>query len=466
MPEKECAAMNRGEGIVDPGFLSALRAQVGGALLQPSDADYTIARQVWNAAVDRRPAAILRCRDAEDVSFALRIAARHGIRVTVRGGGHNVAGRCVGDGALVLDLGNLRAVSVNRDARVASVQGGALWSDFDQATAAHGLATTGGLVSSTGVAGLTLGGGTGWLMRRFGLASDNLLSAGVVLADGRFVRVSANEHPDILWGLRGAAGGLGVVTSLEFRLHPLRDVLAGLVIHPAADTAAVLRGFRDVVAHAPDEFCGMAVIAHAPPLPFLAESWHGRPVVILAACWSGDLAAGERELDGWRKMGRPLAEHIGAMPYEKWQQLFDPGAPAGRCHYWKTLNHAALPDPLIDELAAAALEMPSAESEIHVQHLGGAVARAPGSESAFASRSAAYFINLIGCVSSMQRFDPMRERVRALDARIRPWAMADILPNFGDHDDGGLVHRHGQEIAGRILALRHRYDPQGLLAVE
>src|ERR1700733_919260 len=277
--------MNNKSSGLTPTVLRELRARLRGTTIVPTDDGYTVARRVWNGAIDRYPSAIIVCADAEDVSMAVRVAADNGLRLTVRGGGHNVAGRSIRDGALLLDLSRLRNVEVNQESRIATVQGGALWRDADRATALEGLATTGGLISSTGVGGFTLGGGAGWLMRKYGLACDNVRSAGVVLADGRFVRASAEEHPDLYWGLRGGAGGFGVVTSFEYRLHPLREVLAGLVIHPAERGMEALRAFRDFAAAAPDEFCGIAVVAHAPPLPFLDPTWHGRPVVVFAVCW-------------------------------------------------------------------------------------------------------------------------------------------------------------------------------------
>ena len=456
--------MNVASPSLNPRILEALRAQLRGPTLVPGDAGYDSARRVWNAAIEKRPSAIITCADAEDVSFAVRIAAENGLRMTVRGGGHNVAGRSISDDALLLDLSGLRNVAVNPELRIAAVQGGALWRDVDAATAVEGLATTGGLVSSTGVGGFTLGGGAGWLMRKHGLACDNLRSAGVVLADGRFVRASAEEHADLYWGLRGGAGGLGVVASFEFDLQPLRDVLVGFVIHPADRALDALRAFRDFAETAADEFCGLAVIANAPPLPFLDVRWHGRPVVIFAACWSGAIEAGERELAALRGHGRPLADHIGAMPYVQWQQMQDPGAPAGRCHYWKTANYGTLTESTLEQLAAAAHQLPTPRTEIHVQHMGGAVARAPAGESAFAHRDAQFFVNWIGVTETAGDVAAMRESVRALHDRASRGALPGTMPNFGDHDDADDLRRFGRQHAARLEALRRRYDPAGVLA--
>ncbi len=445
--------------------LGAFRSRLRGTTLVPGDAGYPAARRVWNGAIDRLPSAIITCADAEDVSFAVRIAADNGLPLTIRGGGHNVAGRSIRDHTLLLDLSRLRTVAVNSELKIATVQGGALWRDVDGATAVEGLATTGGLISSTGVGGFTLGGGAGWLMRKHGLACDNVRSAGVVLADGRFVRASAEEHADLFWGLRGGAGGLGVVTSFEFQLHPLREVLVGLVVHPAERAIQALRAFRDFAATAADEFCGIAVVANAPPLPFLDPAWHGRPVVIFALCWSGAIAAGERALAPLRGHGHPLADHIGPVPYAKWQQMQDPTAPAGRYYYWKTANYASLRDGTLEQLAAAAHRLPSPLSEIHVQHMGGAVARIPVENSAFAHREAQFFVNLIGVVEEQGHLAAMREGIRALYDQASNEALPGILANFSDQDDTDEVRQFGRPYAERLAALRHRYDPAGTLAV-
>jgi FAD/FMN-containing dehydrogenase len=455
--------MNEESTILKPSVLDALRSRLRGTALVGGDEGYDVARRVWNGAIDRHPSCIIGCADAEDVSHAMRIAADHGLRMTVRGGGHNVAGRSIRDGSLLLDLAKLRHVSVNGDLRVATVQGGAVWRDVDRATAAEGLATTGGLVSSTGVGGFTLGGGAGWLMRKHGLACDNLRSAGVVLADGRFVRASAQEHADLYWGLRGGAGGLGVVTSFDFQLHPLREVLAGLIVHPAEHAKEALRAFRDFAAEAPDEFCGLAVIAHGPPLPFLDAAWHGRPVLMIALCWSGDPGEGEGAMAALRGHGQPVVEHVGRMPYAQWQQLQDPLAPRGHYYYWKTANYAALSDNIINELAAMANRLPTMRSEIHVQHMGGAVSRFAPEDSAFAHRNAQFFVNFIGITDTASATGVIREGIRALHDEVSRDALPGAQTNFADRDDSDEVRRFGLKNAGRLEALRKKYDPAGTL---
>jgi hypothetical protein len=442
--------------------IDALSRCLRGAVVRAEDPRFSIGRRVWNAAIDRHPAALVVCDDAEDVALAIRIAADHGTAVTVRGGGHNVAGRSVADGALLIDLSRMRAVVVNERAKVVVVQGGALWHDVDVATARAGLATTGGLVSSTGVGGFTLGGGTGWLMRRHGLAIDNLLAAGVVLADGRFVRASATENAELFYGLRGGAGGLGIVTSFEFRLHPLRQVLAGLIVRRATEASDTLRIFRDFASTAPDEFCAVMVIAHAPPLPFLPASWHGEPVIISALCWCGEPGAGERALEPLRRFGSPLAVHIGPMPYVQWQHMLDGSAPAGRQQYWKNATCDVLSDEAISLLASAANDLPTRYSEIHLQHLGGAVAHVAEADTAFASRRAGFFVNLIGVTPWVEELPELRLRIKRLYDQLTPYALPGLLPNFSDQDDGGLTARLDAARAQRIGSLRQRYDPHGL----
>jgi FAD/FMN-containing dehydrogenase len=455
-------SVNEESATVKAAVLDALRSRLRGTALVRGDEGYELARRVWNGAIDRYPSCIVGCADAEDVSHAVRIAADHGQRMTVRGGGHNVAGRSIRDGSLLLDLSKLRQVSVNRESCMATVQGGAVWRDVDGATAVDGLATTGGLISSTGVGGFTLGGGAGWLMRKHGLASDNLCGAGVVLADGRFVRASQQEHADLFWGLRGGAGGLGVVTSFDFQLHPLREVLAGLIIHPAAHAKEALQAFREFAADAPDEFCGLAVIAHGPPLPFLDPAWHGRPVLMLAVCWSGDLAAGEAALAELRGHGQPLVDHISRMPYAHWQQLQDPSAVRGHYYYWKTANYADLSDNTLDKLAGMACRLPTMRSEIHVQHMGGAVSRVGAEDSAFAHRDTPFFVNFIGITDAASAVGPLREGIRALHSEASREALPGILSNFADQDDSDNLRRFGSQNAARLEALRKKYDPAGI----
>jgi FAD/FMN-containing dehydrogenase len=444
--------------------LRDLGGQIQGAILRSEDAAFEAARRVWNAAIDRRPAAIVVCADENDVTLVLRTTVKHGLPVTVRCGGHNVAGRSVTDGSLLLDLSRMRQVKIDARSKIAVVQGGALWHDVDVATAEHALATTGGLISTTGVGGFTLGGGTGWLMRRHGLAIDNLVGATVALADGRIVRASVDDHANLFYGLRGGAGGFGVVTSFEFKLYPLRDVLAGVVIRPAAEAPTALREFRDFALQAPDDYCGMTVLTAAPPFPFLDTAWHGRPVVIHVMCWSGDAAAGERALEPMRRFGTVLADHVGQMPYVQWQHLMDPMAPPGRYHYWKTASYASLSETTIAALAQAVNNLPTPVTEIHVQHLGGAVARIPEADTAFSARSAQFFINILGVTALSNELEAARAGIRELYGRLTPESLSSLLPNFSDQDDGDVTARFGAAQRTRVQSIRREYDPSGVFA--
>jgi FAD binding domain len=456
--------MNPSQATQGARIVAALKGRFQGRTITPEDASYEPARRVWNGAIDRRPAAIVECADAEDVVVALRAASDEGCEITIRGGGHNVAGRSIRDGAVLIDLSRLRSVVVNDASRIATAQGGALWADVDEATGAFGLATTGGLISTTGVGGFTLGGGAGWLMRRYGLACDNLLGATLVLADGRVVRASASEHPDLFWGLRGGAGGLGVVTSFDFSLHPLPGVLAGLIVYPGDAASTVLRGLRDFADDAPDEFCGVGVITTAPPFPFLDSAWHGKPVAIVAVCWCGQPEDGEVAMAPLLESPAPLAVHVGTMPYTAWQKALDPSAPPGRFNYWKTVNFDVLSDDAIDAIAAVGQRLPTPTTELHVQHLGGAVARVPAADTAFGSRSARFFVNLIGVAESSAGFEAARAGVRALRAVLAPQALATAMPNFTDFDDGDPAAAAGPTLSKRLTSLRAQYDPNGLFS--
>lgn len=435
-----------------------------GALLLPGHPDYEERRRVWNGAIDRRPLGIARCADAEDVSIAVKFAAKEHLPLTIRGGGHNVAGLAVRVGALMLDLGAMNRVEIDAPARVARVEGGALWRDVDAATQPHGLATTGGFVSSTGVGGLTLGGGVGWLMRHCGLAIDNLISADVVLADGRCVVASADRHADLFWALRGGAGGLGVVTRFAFRLHEIGEVLAGAVFHPMAAAPALLRAFRAFAPSAPEQCTLMLVFTIAPSAPFLPAPIHGQRVLALAYCWSGEPAHGEQVLAPITDFGEPLGRVGGNMPYAAWQQSFDVNAPAGDHYYWTTSIFDRLDDALIDTLVTNAALAPDPLCEVHVHHLGGAVAAQPADASAFVHRDAPFFINAIGHAQGAEKLTGIRDWARGLRSSLAPWARDGMQANFAGEVDDWQAQTHDATTRTRLADLRRKYDPAGLFA--
>ena len=347
-----------------------------GVLIAPDHHAYDDARALWNGTVDRRPRLIARCDGTADVAAAVRFARHFDLEIAVRGGGHNVAGTAVCEDGVVIDLSAMRAVSVDPFDRTALVQGGALWSDVDHATQAHGLATTGGIVGHTGVGGLSLGGGIGWLMRKHGLTVDNLVEAEVVTASGEIVRASANDHPDLFWALRGGGGNFGVVSSFRFALHPVGPtVMAGPVFWAAADTTDVLRFYRDFVAEAPDELGTVIRLGTVPPLPVVAGELHYRPAIAVTSCYAGPVEAGERAVRALRQFGTPLVDLVGPTLYVDHQGGLDDTVPHGWHYYWKATNLTGLSDAVIDIVAEHAYRATSPRSYAAMFHMGGAVAR-------------------------------------------------------------------------------------------
>ena len=452
---------DRTTAIAWPTLAQAMR----GPLLQPGQAGYDEHRRVWNGAIDRHPLAIARCADAADVAAAVTFAARRHIPMTVRGGGHNVAGLAVRDGALMIDLGTMNSVDVDPVSRTVHVGGGALWQEVDAATQPHGLATTGGFVSTTGVGGYTLGGGVGWLMRRCGLAVDNLLEAKVILADGSRVVASEQHHGDLFWALRGGAAGGGVVTRFTYRLHAVGEVYAGIAFYPMEAAAEVLRAFRAFTPTAPDALTTMLVFTTIPPLPFVPAEAHFRRALALAWCWSGEPGEGAKVLQPLLESGAPLANHSGVMPYASWQQTFDPSAPHGDHYYWTTSQLDALDDPLIDELVAIATTPPDPFCEVHVHHLGGAVASVSPSTTAFSHRDAPFFINVIGHAGAAERYASVRDWAREARSTLAPHARAGMQPNFTGEVSDLDSHAYAADTETRLKAVRSHYDPQGLFAL-
>jgi FAD/FMN-containing dehydrogenase len=445
---------------------SAPADRFAGELVSPDDGRYDDARQVWNGAIDRRPALIARCAGPADVAAALRVAREGEMPVAVRGGGHGVAGLAVCDDGLVIDLSPMRAIAVDAGNRTARAQAGVLWGELDAATQAEGLATVGGIVTHTGIAGLTLGGGIGWLMRRHGATVDNLLSAEVVTVDGQVLTASETEHPDLFWGLRGGGGNFGIVTSFEYRLHPVGPtVLAGPIYHALEDAPAVLHFYRDFVAEAPDELTTIVTLRMAPPLPFLPEAVHGRPVVSVGVCYAGAVERGEAVLRPIRRFGTPLVDAVGARPYIELQRLFDPTVPHGWHYYWKSWELPPLKDEAIDVMVEQAARLSSPRSYMIVFQLGGAVARVGEHDTAYAQRAAAHNVN-INAVWLPD--DPEPERhvrwARECFAALEPAAAGRAYVNFlGDEGQDRVRAAYGGEKYARLVALKRRYDPDNVL---
>ena len=377
--------------------VEAFKRDIRGQVILPDDALYDSARTIWNATIDKRPALIVRCATTADVVGAVNFAKANGLALAVRGGGHNIAGSALCDDGIVIDLSQMKAVEVDAGARRATVEGGATLADFDAATQAHGLAVPLGINSTTGVAGLTLGGGFGWLSRKYGMTIDSLESAEVVTAAGDVVRASASENPDLFWALRGGSGNFGVVTRFEFRLHPLGpNVLSGLIVYPFSEAKAVLRQYREFMAKAPDELSVWVVLRQAPPLPFLPTEVHGKEVVVLALVYTGDPKAGEALVEPLRKFGTPVGEHVGVQPYTAWQQAFDPLLTPGARNYWKSHNFSVLDDGLFDAVIEYVKKLPSPQCEIFFGAIGGATTRPAPDSAAYAHRDAQFVMNVHG----------------------------------------------------------------------
>jgi hypothetical protein len=427
-------------------------------MLAPGDPGYDEARKVWNGAIDRHPALIAPCATADDVAAALRFARERDLEVAVRGGGHHVAGYAVCDGGLVIDLSPMRDVAVDPAKRTARAGGGALWGEFDAATQAHGLATVGGIVTHTGVAGLTLGGGIGWLMRKHGATVDNLISAEVVTADGTLVTASEDEHPDLFWGLRGGGGNFGVVTTFEYRLHEVATVHAGPIYYALEDGPEVLRHYRDVVADAPDELTTILNLRPAPPLEFLPPELHGRPVCTVVVCSTGG------DVDELRRFGRPLFDGVKPRPYSEVQRLFDPAVPHGWHYYWKSWEVPPLTDATIDALVEHAGRIASPRSYIIVFHLGGAVSRGP--DTAYPQRSPGHDVNINAVWLEGEDGDPHIRWAREAFAALEPAAAGRAYLNFiADEGQERVRAAFGPERYERLRAVKRAYDPDNVFHI-
>jgi len=434
----------------DDAIIDGLRTRLRGPLLQPDHAEYERARRVWNGMIDRRPAAIARCSGVADVMTAVEFARTHSLRVAVRGGGHNVAGHAVCDGGLVIDLSQLRGVRVDAAQRTARAAAGCTWGDFDRETQALGLATTGGEVSSTGIAGLTLGGGLGWLMGRCGLACDNLLSADVVTADGRLLVASAGEHADLFWGLRGGGGNFGIVTSFEYRLHPIATVLAGLILYPMSRARDVLRAYRDCTAVAPDELTIMGALLATPD---------GTPAVGAIVCHCGVLDEGKRLIAPLRRLGAPLVDTIAPTPYVALQSMLDPSAPAGRRNYWKASFVRDLSDAAIDALIAPAAGMPSPYSSVLIEHLHGAVTRVAPAATAFGVRTDHYSIGIFSVWEDAADSAAHIRWARDTASGMEPFSDGGAYVNYLGEDGQMQVRAAYGANYDRLAALKNIYDP-------
>jgi FAD/FMN-containing dehydrogenase len=449
--------------ILGEATLGELEATLRGQLVRPADPDYDQARAVWNAAHDRHPALIIRCAGTADVLRAVEFARSEGLTVAVRGGAHSIAGFSTSDGGVVIDTSPMQGIRVDPATRRAVAQPGLTWSAFDHETQAFGLAVTGGLVSTTGIAGFTLGGGIGWLLRKYGLTCDNLVSADVVTADGQLLTASEHEHPDLLWALRGGGGNFGVVTSLEYRLHPVGPlVFAGPVFYAAADAAQVLRGWRDLAATMPDDLTTLANILVAPPVPFLPEAVHGQQVVGVLGVYAGSVEDGERAAQPLRTLAEPIADLMGPMPYAAMQRLLDPLWTAGAQNYFTGVMLSQLTDETIDTLLAQHAAGRAPVHELHLHHGGGAMANAPAGGTAFAHRDAAYILNIIARSPDREGFDEHVGWARATHKAMDPWSTGGYVNFTSEPGDDKVRASYPPDTYARLVAVKDQYDPTNL----
>ncbi|EKZ97997.1 FAD/FMN-containing oxidoreductase [Cupriavidus sp. HMR-1] len=446
--------------------IDMLRHAVRGKVLLPADAGYETARTVWNATVDRRPAIIVQCSGTADVMQAVGFARDRGLVLAVRGGGHNIAGSAICNGGLVIDLSQLRTVHVDPLERVAWVSPGATLADFDHEAQAQGLATPLGINSTTGVAGLTLGGGFGWLTRKYGMTVDNLLGCEIVTADGTRHWTDSRHEPELFWALRGGGGNFGVVTLFQFRLHPVGPMItAGLLVFPAVEAKTVLRQYRAYVESTmPEDLNVWVVLRKAPPLPFLPASAHGKDVVVLAVFHDGDPAAAEKAIEPLRKFGETVGEHVGQMPYTAWQQAFDALLGPGARNYWKSHNFTRLEDGAIDAMTDFALRLPSPLADIFVGQVGGVANRVAPEATAYHHRDARYVLNVharwerpdedAACIAWARDFFRATER----------FATGGVYVNFLTDDETARIGAAYGPNYARLAQIKRTYDPQNLFS--
>jgi FAD/FMN-containing dehydrogenase len=445
-----------------PTDLDRLRDSIRGPVIDPDDAGYDAARAIWNGAIDRRPAGIACCTGAADVVAAVRFARERDLLVAVRSGGHGVGGHALCDGGLVIDLSPMKGIRVDPAARTARAEAGVLWGELDRETQLHGLATVGGIVTHTGIGGLTLGGGIGWLMRKHGATVDNLLSADLVTADGELLTASEDEHPDLFWGIRGGGGNFGVVTSFEYRLHPVGPiVLAGPIFHPFEDAREVLAFYREYIAAVPDELTTIFELSVAPPVPFLPEEVHGKPIVMVGACYAGSPDEGAEVVRSLKQFGRPIADLLEPKPYTALQSTFDPLVPHGWHRYWKSVELPPLTDAAIDTLIEQASAVTSPKSYCIVFQLGGALGRVEADATAFGRREATHNVN-INAVWTED--DPEGERhvawARDFYSAMQPHAGGRVYVNFlGDEGPDRVRQAYGDKRYERLVRLKRAYDP-------
>ena len=461
----QLTGMNGGTVLIPPEALQTFKAGFKGAVLAPEDAAYDETRKIWNAMIDRRPGLIVRCTGTVDVVQAVRFARQHKLLTSVRGGGHNIAGLAVCDGGLMIDMSLLRGVWVDPVGRTACAQAGCTLADVDRETQLHGLAAVLGFVSATGIAGLTVGGGFGYLTRRHGWTCDTLDAMEVVTADARVLRVSADQHPELFWALRGGGGNFGIVTSFEYRLFPVGpEILGGAIAWRGEDARQVLEAYRDFSAKAPRELTSVAVLRIAPPAPWLPKEIHGQPIAAIFVCHTGEIKAGEALLAPLRKLGRPVADIVTRRPYAQMQSLLDATQPKGRRYYWKSHYLAAIEPSLVDLAVDHAGRIASPYSAILLFQIQGALGELPAGHSPAGNRDAAYVLNIAGSWEKPEDDSANMKWARDCFEATRACSTGGTYVNFLTEEEGAdrIEAAYGSATFKQLAALKGKYDPDNL----
>ena len=446
--------------------LAVDEAAFRGRVLTPGEPDYDIHRKIWNGSFDKHPAVIVRCAGVSDVINAVKFGRESGLPVAVRSGGHSFPGLSVADDALMIDLQPMKGVRVDPERQTARVQAGVLLGELDRETQAFGLAVPSGIVTHTGVAGLTLGGGIGWIQRKYGLSVDHLVSVDVVTADGEFVKASADENEDLFWGVRGGGGNFGIVTEFEFRCVPLgTQVLAGPIFWPMEQSGEVLRFYRDWVADAPDELMTIVIHRKAPPLPFVPEELHGKPVVMVIVCWSGDIEAGQEFVKPLKEFGSPVADVCMPKPFLTHQSMFDPSFVPGRWYYFKSCDVDELTDEIIDITVERSLQIKSPLTSYPIWQMGGAISNVGEDETAYNGRHAGFTYNIGCCTETEEGFADEREWVRNFWSALEPWHKTVYVNFLGDEGEERIRTAYGAEKYDRLKALKQKYDPDNFFRI-
>jgi FAD/FMN-containing dehydrogenase len=453
-------------GTISDTVIDTLKTQLRGNMLLPDDPDYEESRRIWNAMIDRRPAGIVQCAGVADVMLSVRVARDNGLLVSVRGGGHNIAGTAIRDDCLMIDLSGMKSVHINPENRRAYVEPGASLGDFDHEAQAFGLATSLGINSTTGVAGLTLGGGFGWLTRKYGLTVDNLVSVEIITADAKRVRASADENPDLFWAIRGGGGNFGIVTMFEFQLHPVGpEILAGLIVYPLEQAETVLTEYRRFVDNIHEDLNVWVVLRQAPPLPFLPEDVHGKGVAVLALFFDGDPELGMSIIKPLLGFGQPYGDHIGPMPYSAWQKAFDPLLAPGSRNYWKSHNFSELSDAAIATAIEYAGKLPSAQCETFIGLLGGKASLVAPDATAYYARDTKFVMNMHARWESAEEDEACISWAREFFARVEPYATGSVYVNFMTEEEAERIPSAYGVNQNKLEQIKRKYDPDNFFRV-